>query len=142
MEGSTDAAQPMICLGSGLPALPKKLVAKILANEYIDFSELPPGKGKGRTMPQSLEGQVIVVQAADLLHGEEDNTGSGNVAAVLCPVRSNTCLEIPLEGHGINGVSDNVCEGKPEVSLAIMGCLRPKLLAGGSRQPGPIVGKG
>lgn len=66
-EGSMEAAQPMICLGSGLPALSKKLVAKILANEYIDFSELPPAKGKSRTMPQSLEGQVIVVQAADLL---------------------------------------------------------------------------
>ena len=67
IESSIDAAQPMICLGSGLPALSKKIVAKILANEYMDFSELPPAKGKGHTIPQSLEGQVIVVQAADLL---------------------------------------------------------------------------
>ncbi len=54
-------------MGPGLPALPKKLVAKILANDYIDFSELPPAKGKGRPMPPSLEGHVRVVQAADLL---------------------------------------------------------------------------
>ena len=67
MESSVDTAQPMICLGSGLPALSKKMVAKRLASEYVDFSELPPAKGKGRAMPQSLEGQVIVVQAADLL---------------------------------------------------------------------------
>ena len=56
MESSTDAAKPMFCLGSGLPALSKKMVAKILANEYIDISELPPARGKGSTMPQSLEG--------------------------------------------------------------------------------------
>ena len=67
VENSTDAAQPMVCLGSGLPALSKKMVAKILANEYIDFTKVPPAKGKGRTMPQWLEGQVIVVQEADLL---------------------------------------------------------------------------
>ena len=54
-------------MGSGLAAIPKKLVAKILVKEYIDFAELPPAKGKGRPMPQSLEGQIIVVQAADLL---------------------------------------------------------------------------
>ena len=67
MESSADTAQPMISLGSGLPALSKKMVAKILANEYVDFSELPPAKGKGHAVPQSLEGQVVVVQAADLL---------------------------------------------------------------------------
>ena len=32
MESSADTAQPMICLGSGLPALSKKMVAKIPAN--------------------------------------------------------------------------------------------------------------
>ena len=58
-------------LGSGLPIVPKKLVTKILANEYVNFVELPPAKGKGRTMPQSLEGQVIVVQAADLLQARK-----------------------------------------------------------------------
>lgn len=33
----------------------------------IDFSELPPAKGRGRQASQSLDGQVVVVQAADLL---------------------------------------------------------------------------
>lgn len=58
---------PLITMVAGLPELPKKLVAKILANEYIDFAELPPARGKARPAPQVLEGQVIVVQAADLL---------------------------------------------------------------------------
>ena len=57
----------MVTTGAGLAALPKKLVSKILANEYIDFTELPPAKGKARNVPQSLEGQVLVVQAADLM---------------------------------------------------------------------------
>ena len=54
-----------------MPALPKKLIVRMLANEYIDFSELPPAKGKGRPMPQSLEGQVIVAQAAELLQARK-----------------------------------------------------------------------
>ena len=35
------------------------------------FLELPPAKGKGRPMPQSLEGQVIMVQAAELLQARK-----------------------------------------------------------------------
>ena len=57
----------LVPMGQGLPALPKKLVDRILANEYIDFSELPPAKGKVRPLHQSLEGQVILVQVEDLL---------------------------------------------------------------------------
>ena len=47
--------------------MPSKLVMKILAIDYTDFAELPPAKGRGRPVPQSLDGQIIVVQAADLL---------------------------------------------------------------------------
>jgi hypothetical protein len=65
LDGS---CQPLVSIGTGLPALPKKIVEKIRASEYVDFSELPPAKGKGRPLPQSLEGQIIVVQAADLIH--------------------------------------------------------------------------
>ena len=60
--------QPLVGISTGLPALQKKLVDRIRANKYIDFAELPPAKGKGRPLPQSLEGQIIVVQAADLMH--------------------------------------------------------------------------
>ena len=57
---------PLVSAGAGLPALPKKMVERILANDYIDFSELPPAKGKVRSLPSGLEGQVVLVQAADL----------------------------------------------------------------------------
>ena len=58
---------PLVATGVSLPALPSKLVTKILTNDYIDFAELPLAKGRGRPIPQSLDGQIIVVQAADLL---------------------------------------------------------------------------
>lgn len=70
-EAGSSVPQPLVSLGSGLPAITKKLLTKILANEYVDFAELPPAKGKGRPMPQSLEGQVIVVQAADLFQARK-----------------------------------------------------------------------
>ncbi len=47
--------------------MPKKVVERILSNQYVEFAELPPAKGKSRQLTQSLEGQVLVVQAADLL---------------------------------------------------------------------------
>ena len=53
-------------MGAGLLALPKKTIERIRANEYIGFAELPPAKGKGRPVPHSLEGQVIVVYVATL----------------------------------------------------------------------------
>ena len=72
---SKDEAEPstqaMVITGTGLPALPKKLVNKILANEYMDFAELPPAKGKARNVPQSLEGKVLVVQAADMMNARK-----------------------------------------------------------------------
>lgn len=58
---------PLVHLGPGLPAMPKKLVDRIEANEYVDFNDLPPAKGKGRLLSQPLEGQLVVIQAADLV---------------------------------------------------------------------------
>ena len=40
---------------------------KIQSNTYVDFLELPPAKGKGKPVTHTLEGQVIVVQDADLV---------------------------------------------------------------------------
>ena len=69
-DGSTPLT-PLVVTGVGLPALPSKLVTEILANDYIDFAELPPAKGRGRPVPQSLDGKIIVVQAADLLQTQK-----------------------------------------------------------------------
>ncbi len=67
-ESDEEVDLPLVSTGVGLPALPKKLCEKIAANE---FSELPPAKGKGRSMSQAFEGQVIVVQAADLMQSRK-----------------------------------------------------------------------
>ena len=60
-KGTLAPTQPMICMGPGLPPLHKKMVEKIGANEYIDFTELPPAKGKGRSLTQPAEGQIILL---------------------------------------------------------------------------------
>lgn len=65
LAGGLPRAQ--VTVGPGLASLPARLVEDIRANKFIDFSELPPAKGKGRNMPQALEGQVVVIQATDLM---------------------------------------------------------------------------
>ena len=70
-KGTLAPTQPMICMGPGLPPLHKKMVEKIGANEYIDFTELPPAKGKGRSLTQPAEGQIILLQAADLVQSRK-----------------------------------------------------------------------
>ena len=61
----------MVAMGEGLPALSKKWVEKIQAGEYVDFAELPPAKGKAKGAPSSLEGQILVIQAADLVESRK-----------------------------------------------------------------------
>ena len=53
-------------MGSGLPAIPKKTAEKIWAGEYVDLSDLPPARSKAKSFPSTVEGHIIVVQAADL----------------------------------------------------------------------------
>ena len=64
-KGATRASS-MFTVGTGLPAVPKRTAEKIWAGKYVDFSELPPAKGRAKSFPSSIEGQIIVVQAADL----------------------------------------------------------------------------
>ena len=61
----------MVTTGEGLPSLPKKCVEKILAGEFIDFAELPPAKGKVKSIPHAMEGQIVVIQAADLMESRK-----------------------------------------------------------------------
>ena len=66
-KAAGSGARSTVVLGTGLPSLPKKIVDKIVAGEYVDFAKLPPARGKARAVPQALEGQIVVIQAADLL---------------------------------------------------------------------------
>ena len=55
---------PLVQLGCGLGTRPKKLLERIEIEEYVDFNELPPVKGTGRSMAQAVDGQVVVVVVA------------------------------------------------------------------------------
>ena len=58
--------QSLVPIGQGFPALLRKLVERIRSNEYVDFMELPPAKGRSRPLAQAAEGQIVVVQEADM----------------------------------------------------------------------------
>ena len=64
-------AQPTIYLGPGLPHITKKVAEQIKVGEYVDFAELPPAKGKGKPPSNNWEGQVVVVQAAELVQARK-----------------------------------------------------------------------
>ena len=75
LEGKGDNAKvlpsSMCATGEGLPALPKKTVDKILAGEFVDFADLPPAKGRVKASTHAAEGQIVVVQAADLIENRK-----------------------------------------------------------------------
>ena len=74
-------SQQVVSTRAGLPSLPKKTVDKIRSNEYIDFAELPPARGKSRQLPQVLDGQVIVSRPSAV---QESDHRPGNVESTLC----------------------------------------------------------
>ena len=57
---------PQVSLGHGLPSVSKRVGMRILTGEYVDCADLPPAKGKVKSLP-APEGSVIIVQAYDLL---------------------------------------------------------------------------
>ncbi len=61
----------MVYVGMGLPPIPRRIVEKIQNNEFVDFTELPPAKGKSRVSPPQGDGQIVVVQAADLIQSRK-----------------------------------------------------------------------
>ncbi len=65
--GTTGTLLPLVQLGASLPGLPKKVVEKIEADEFIDFGEVPPARGKGRPFGHAFKRQVMLVQAADFV---------------------------------------------------------------------------
>ena len=67
----TDQLSLAVITGEGLPALSRKWAEQIQAGEYVDLAELPPAKGKARGMPKVLEGQILVVEAADLMESQK-----------------------------------------------------------------------
>ena len=53
-------------IGQCIPPIHKRIVDRIAAGDYLDFTDLPPAKGKVKQIP-ATEGNIIVVQAEDLM---------------------------------------------------------------------------
>ncbi len=65
---SPHTQQLLVQLGAGLPALPKRLVERVQANEYVEFMEFPPACGKAKPVNQDVGGHIVVLQAAELMN--------------------------------------------------------------------------
>ena len=65
-EKSITSQSSLVSIGEGLTALPRRLFEKIGANEYIDFTDLPPARGKPRSLPHHLDGQLLLVQLQEV----------------------------------------------------------------------------
>ena len=95
-----------VVVAPGIPAIKKWLAESILAGECIYLAELPPAKGRGKNLSGPLEGQVVLLHAAD--------TRPGQLATVFCPVRGNHRHQtprkddFPVNVHGIN------CKAEPK----------------------------
>lgn len=63
---SSGGIMKLVPTGPGLASLSKKLVDRIVSGQYVDFSELPPAKGRTRSLPNTEEGHIVIIRAEDL----------------------------------------------------------------------------
>ena len=60
-SSASKSGSTLISIGDGLPAIPERLFQRIGDGDYIDFAELPPAKGKPKTLPAQLDGFPILI---------------------------------------------------------------------------------
>ena len=102
-EAQKVGAKP-IPTGPGLPVLPKKLVEKIIAGQYVDFSELPPAKGRTRSLPSQEDGHVLVIRAEDLAGSKKLIP---DLATWLCHLHGRGCGCRTRSGQFTPSIHDN-----------------------------------
>ncbi len=100
-EAGSSRSQPMAskvtCVGTGLPPITQKLRDRIIPRQYVEFTEFPPAKGKSRPVSQPGEGQLVLVQAADLLQSRRtipDFATWGQCFAIYVTVLSSKYPEL------------------------------------------------
>ena len=111
-----------VVVAPGIPAIKKWLAESILAGECIDLAELPPAKGRGKNLSGPLEGQVVLLHAADYFQAKRLIPDLASWL-VFCPVHGHHRHQTPRKGdfpvnvHGIN------CKAELKILVAIMGHL-------------------
>ena len=70
IPSSVESAGKPVVIAPGLPGLKKGLIDSILAGQYIDFTELPPAKGRTKALNSMLDGQVVLLQTSDFLQAK------------------------------------------------------------------------
>ena len=65
LNSPTNDTPSLVSIGQSLPLLPRKLIQQIKAGEYIDFSDLPPAKGRQLT-PTNYNSQLVLVQLQEV----------------------------------------------------------------------------
>jgi hypothetical protein len=63
---SSSGVPKLVPTGPGMASLSKKLVDRIISGQYVDFAELPPAKGRMRSLPNAEEGHIVIIRAEDL----------------------------------------------------------------------------
>ena len=117
----------LVPTGQGLPALPKKLVDRILSNEYIDFSELPPAKGKVRPPTPGLGRPSYPCTSRAPPPVKEVNSRPTYMGAVFCYICCCSSTEATSENPRIDGVCCSNRNSQQKVQVASLGRLRSKL---------------
>ena len=65
LNSPTNDMPSLVSIGQSLPLLPWKLIQQIKVGEYIDFSDLPPAKGRQLT-PTNYNSQLVLVQLEEV----------------------------------------------------------------------------
>ena len=105
--------------GSGQPAVQRKTAEKIWAGEYIDFSGIPPARDKAKSLPSSMEGHIIVVQAAI----KETDPRHRYMDSVLCSLRGRGHGKGAGPGRRSAGLHVHNRKSQPQVQVTVLDCL-------------------
>jgi len=86
-----------VLVAPDLPCLPQQIINRIVTGEYIDFNNL---RGTNKATPSYLEGQVIVVQAKELIASWKMIPKG----PVFCPVCGSSDQPWSIQSRGLDGL--------------------------------------
>ena len=120
---------PSLPLGEGLPALPKKSLDRIWAEEYVDFSELPLARVTLKNW-RHHEGHTLLSPTARARAATLNHPRLYDVGTVLCCLYCRPYDEAPSMAPEPDDVYAGNGQECQEIQMAILGHIRPKLSPG------------